>query len=96
MKEYRIVATIDYRHGGKTAHYDVATPWVQGVPFGPRRYETKAKAAQVLKELKKECAEEDRLCNERFERDPKNYIHRVQSNLRIQSREITPWVDVAK
>ena len=94
MKEYRIVATIDYRHGdGRTAHYDAATPWVHGVPAGRTKFSNKSEATKILKELKKVCAEADRCCNERFERDPKNYIHRVQSNLRIQMREVTEWAD---
>ena len=95
MKEYRIIATIDYKHGnGETAHYDIAIPWVDGVPYGKRRFDTKGEAAKELKRLKKVCAEADKKNNERFDLDPRNYIHRVQSNIRIQMREVTEWANV--
>ena len=96
MKEYRIVCTIDYKHGdGKTKHYDIATPWHNGIPFSSHqnRFLSLKDAKQALKQLAPEIKEADRINNERFEQRPHDYIHRVQSNLRIQAREVTQWKD---
>lgn len=91
MKEYRIVATLDTEHvyNGQKFHYDVASCWYHGRPHKMQTIH-KDKAEEYLKQAKKECPKFDK---ETQERTGKDNIKYWQTNIRIQTRDISDWKD---
>ena len=91
MKEYRIVCTRDtiYYNGMKT-HQEETYPIDEGVRlYGI--YETKAEAVKALARTKKMCEKYDAKSHENHKNYPNLYNGHVQTNFRIQSREVTKW-----
>lgn len=94
MKEYRIVATVETEHGdGRKYKMENVHPWRDGRPFTHSPYKTKTDAKRVLVSLRKSCKEFDKMTHERFAQNPRDYIAYTQTNIRIQSREVTDWKD---
>ena len=91
MTEYRIVATIDTLHTdtGEKFHQEAAAPVYGGRPH-TRVTRDKARAEQYLEEAIKNCRAFDEMTQNRTLRGNIKYW---QSNIRIQSREVSDWTD---
>lgn len=91
MTEYRIVTTLDTLHAdtGERFHYEAATPWYGGKPHY-RVTRDRAIAEQDLAEAIENCRTFDAITQNRTNRGNIKYW---QSNIRIQSREVSDWTD---
>lgn len=93
MKEYRIVATAETEHGdGRKRIVENARPWTKAGQI-IQSYTTKKDAKKALGHFRKACKEFDTITCERFAINPRDNIKSTQTNIRIQSREITDWKD---
>ena len=93
MKEYRIVATVEIELGdGRKRIVEKAHPWTKGGTI-VQSYRTKKDAKKALCHFRKVCKEYDTITHERFAINPRDNIKYTQSNIRIQSREVTDWKD---
>lgn len=91
MKEYRIVCTLDtisLWNGAKT-HLDAASCWFNGRAQSWKTHDGEY-AKKVLDFFKRECAKFDAESRTNPTRDSIIY---TQSNIRLQSREVTEWED---
>lgn len=86
MTEYRVVCTLDTEHtyDRKKYHYDVANCWWRGRmhPFSTFK---KRDAEEFLDAAKEECLKFDK------ETQANSSIKYRQTNIRIQTREVTEW-----
>ena len=91
MTEYRIVTTLDTEHcdTGEKYHYEAATPHYGGT-IHKRVTTDREKAERYLAEALKECPIFDAVTQNRTVRGNIKYW---QSNIRIQSREVSDWTD---
>lgn len=92
MTEYRIVATLDTYHvyNGKRFHYDAVAPITgSGRPF-TKVYANREEAETMLAHMKEQIPKHDKESQERTGTDTIMCWH---SNIRIQSRKVTPWED---
>lgn len=89
MTEYRVVATVDTEHvyNGQKYHYDASGCWYHGRCHRLQTFD-KERAKEYLKEAKVECAIHDRKTQESTDRYTIRYW---QTNIRIQTREVTEW-----
>lgn len=95
MKEYRIVCE------RRLVHADGSENYLEGVPVWtvhhalPRRatYTTKAEANKALAETVRCARKFDAETQERFASGDKDSIAYYQTNIRIQSRNVTNWKD---
>ncbi|MBR3244834.1 MAG: hypothetical protein IKF90_19450 [Parasporobacterium sp.] len=93
MKEYRIVATVEVELGdGRKRIVENAHPQTKGGPI-IHSYRTKKDAKKALDHLRKVCKEFDAMTYERFAINPRDNAKYTQTNIRIQSREVTDWKD---
>ena len=91
MKEYRIVATAETEHGdGIKRIEENARPWTKAGPI-TQSYRTEEDAKKALGHFRKSCKEFDTMTCERFAINPRDSIKYTQTNIRIQSREVTDW-----
>lgn len=91
MKEYRIVTTVETELGdGRKRIVETAYPWTKAGPIS-QSYRTKKDAKKALGHFRKVCKEYDTITYERFAINPRDYIKYTQTNIRIQSREVTDW-----
>lgn len=91
MKEYRIVCTRDVIHyNGMKTHQEETCPIDEGVRLY-EIYKTKEEAVKALARIKKTCGEYDAKSHENHKNYPNLYNEHVQTNFRIQSREVTKW-----
>ena len=93
MKEYRIVTTAETELGdGRKRIVETTRPWTKGGPI-TQSYSTKKDVKKALSHFRKSCKEYDTMTHERFAINPKDNIKYTQTNIRIQSREVTKWAD---
>lgn len=89
MTEYRVVCTIDTEHvySGEHYHYEAASCHWDGRHHHRRTFD-KAQAEKYLAEAKEKCPVYDEITQNR------SGIHHIkykQSNIRIETREVTEW-----
>ena len=77
----------EWIYNGKREHYDCA-PCTWGGTFHKLQTFDKNKAEEYLKLAKENCREYDKMSQART--DP-NYIRYWQTDIRIQTREVTEW-----
>ena len=91
MTEYRIVCDRDELHvyNGKEYHSKAVRPWLGGVPVN-NKFNTREEAEAFLRRATEECARQDA----RKQADTsRNVIKTWQTNIRIQTREVSEWED---
>lgn len=90
MTEYRVVSTLDTEHvyNGEKYHYEVNSGlWWGGIVHKCQTFD-KNKAEHFLMRAKQECPKFDK----RTQENTGHYVIRYwQTNIRIQSREVTEW-----
>lgn len=93
MTEYRVVADIEKVSKEGTRQYIAQTPWHHG-RMQLRGIITDRKVAETyLREMQEECPKHDQQTREKYSKGRTNYFYMIQSNIRIQSREVSEWED---
>lgn len=93
MKEYRIVCTRDTEHAdGTKHHYDNVAPWVSHSQLPHyRTFNNKADAMKALSETVRRARVFDKETQERLASGDPDTIGYWQSNIRLQSRNVSKW-----
>ncbi len=93
MREYRIVATAEIcQADGRKRIVENALPRTKGGVV-IQSYRTKKDAKKALGYLRIICKEYDTMRCEQFAINPRDNTKYTQTNIRIQSREVTYWKD---
>ena len=95
MKEYRIVCNRRTVHGdGQEYHFENVAPWVTQYSL-PRFnvYATKADAMKALSKAIRAARKFDMETQERLASGDRDAIGYWQSEIRIQSRNVSKWTD---
>ena len=95
MKEYRIVCERRLVHAdGSESHYESVPVWKNGHSLPSHIvYTIKAEANKALAESIRHARRFDAETQERFASGDNNSIAYYQTNIRIQSRNVTEWKD---
>lgn len=89
MTEYRIVATLDTEHiyNGANYHYESSNCWYHGRSHKLQTFD-RSRAEEYLKIALENCPKFDKETQTAADR---NAMRFYQSNIRIQTREVTEW-----
>lgn len=95
MKEYRIVCDRRTVHFDGTEHtYEHVAVWVTRCALPVHHvYLTKAEAMKALSETIRRARKFDAESQDRFATGDKDVIAYHQTNIRLQSRNVTEWKD---